>query len=1046
MKLTIKNQENMSNKRNFLEYEAPILTKYIEKNKALAAAQNAKKEVVLPKTQSANLEKKLTEQEILEAFDHDMTMTFFKRNPKEHLLKKNEAASKVPEKQNENSKSGSKTMNDFFIPKLNFHLEAPKQIEPVLGEERTRNIENKIKAIQNCKKQVFKENTNDNVEKVITENEKSKDDKIPSFTFDFGKSIIKNEIKKKTEKPENVKNETTQLENKVEVISIQNNSHQSKKKIAVELTNDDKNQTATELIITGIEKLKIQPNENQTLIQNNDKNESDAKNEEKPKQKKKKPRKKPQKKKTDSQPVVKKIKKKSAPPVKKSNKIEPEGLDSPKKPKKAKKKQTNKEIQDSNGENMNPQEKNEETKNAVDDKKPKKDFKKIHERNENLVKLNLKKQWKDRFRGQQYNYKNHYNANGRPKQPMLFGRSKIIHIKSYKIEQMLSESHLNESDPYLASLSESLKIPVLMPHDHEMKTAVLESMLPVLPSKDPIDFTDEDYLEVLKNNFGFSEFRPGQLEAIKNIINKRSTLSILQTGLGKSLIYAVCSLLLPGLTVVISPLISLMFDQIDKLPKCLPGACINGLLKPENKAKIYELIRNQKLKILYISPETLECSYNLDVGTQINFVCIDEIHCVSEWSHNFRTSYLKLSYLIKDRLKCDLILGLTATATSRTIASITQLFKINQVVKSNIINRSNLMLTTSRDQDKFPSLLSLLRTTKFKKLKSIIIYCTLIRTTENVANYLTQSGVTAIPYHSECHESTRLKIQKQFMSGEIRIVVATLAFGMGIDKKDVDGIIHLNMPKSLENYIQEVGRSGRNGKPAHCHLFLTDEDFYRIRGYVLSESLDEFSLKKLVHRILKKGLQNPEGVSSKRKGVEENEEEGNVIGKVNYILENDLTGAFECNASVLMTILLKIEEFTEGKFEIFPLNKVACNLRFFKCSPKEIEGKYEIIDKAMTISRNVNGTFHLNIIKLSNIMGKVPLELMRELQKLAMKEGLSFEMSSPAFCFRLKEEIGEEEMDNLVEYIIRKTNVIERQMLFKVNIIIYWFYLNICLD
>lgn len=1025
----------MSNKRNFLEYEAPILTKYIEKNKALAAAQNAKKEAVLPKTQSANLDKKLTEQEILEAFDHDMTMTFFKRNPKEHLLKKHDVVSKVPEKQNENSKGGSsKTMNDFFVPKLNFHLEAPKLIEPVLGEERTKNIENKIKAVNNFRKQVFKENTNDNVEKVITENEKSRNDKIPSFSFNFGKAIIKNEIvKEKTENPEKFQMETTHLENKVEVISIQNNSTLNIEKSAAEATKEDKNQTETELIITEIEKMKLQPNENQTLINDNDNNEPETENQEKPAKKEKKPRKKPQKNKKDSQPTVKKIKKKRAAPVKKPNKVEPEVLDSPKKPRKPRKKPQKNEIQDSNAETMDPQEKNEETKNAVDDKKPKKDFKKIHERNENLVKLNLKKKWKDRFRGQQYNYQNHYKANGRPKQPMLFGRSKIIHIKSYKIEQMMSESHLNEADPYLASLSESLKIPVLMPHDNAMKTEALESMMPVLPSKDPLDFTDEDYHEVLKNNFGFSEFRPGQLEAIKNIVQKKSTLSILQTGLGKSLIYAVCSLLLPGLTVVISPLVSLMFDQIEKLPKCLPGACINGLLKPENKAKIYELIRNQKLKILYISPETLECSYILDVGTQINFVCIDEIHCVSEWSHNFRTSYLKLSYLIKDRLKCDLILGLTATATSRTIASITQIFKINQVVKSNIINRSNLMLTTSRDQDKFPSLLSLLRTSKFRKLKSIIIYCTLIRTTENVANYLTQSGVAAIPYHSECHESTRLKIQKQFMAGEIRIVVATLAFGMGIDKKDVDGIIHLNMPKSLENYIQEVGRSGRNGKPAHCHLFLTDEDFYRIRGYVLSESLDEFNLKKLVHRILKKGMRSQEGVSSKRKGVEENEEEGNVIGKVNYILESDLCGAFECNVSVLMTILLKIEEFTEGKFEIFPLNKVACNLRFFKCSPKDLEGKYEIIDKAMTISRNVNGTFHLNIIKLSNIMGKVPLELMRELQKIAWKEGLSFDMSSPAFCFRLKEEIGEEEMDNLVEYIIRKTNVIERQMLFKVN-------------
>jgi len=973
----------MSNKRNFIQYEAPVFSKIIEKNRAFIEAHNIKVETKIVKTQSADLSKKLTEEEILEAFDQDLTATFFKRNHKEKENKKNE----ISDKKNENIKVEGNLLSSLMIHKLNFKLDAQKKIDEV-REEKNEKIENLNKTNKNAKKLVvFRQNF-------------SFSDNLGNFIKEKEQILEKTKINQKTLVTENKESSSKELVNQIENLNI-------------ETKELEKENPSINLEKTG------EPSE-----QSNKENQINPEKEKTPK-KPRKPKKNPQKAKKTQKKPQKNQKKANQEP----NRTEPEELGTfkphkySKKPIESKKPKPENEDEDVKAENEK-------------EKKPKKNLKKIHEKNENLVRLNLKKIYKDRFRGQVYNYKNHYTANGRPKQPQLFGRNKIIHIKSYKIEQLLSNSNPDDIDPYLSSLSESLKIPVIMPYSTALKNEVLEDFLPMIPEKDPIDFTDDDYHEILKKNFGFDEFRPGQLESIKKIVSGKSTLVILHTGLGKSLIYSIASLLMPGLTVVISPLISLMFDQIDKLPKCLPGACINGMLKPENKGKIYELIRNQKLKILYISPETLETSFILDLSTQINFVCIDEIHCVSEWSHNFRTSYLKLSYLIKDRLKTELVLGLTATATSRTISSITKLFKINEVVQSNIINRSNLNLTTSRDQDKFPSLLTLLRTPKFHKLKSIIIYCTLIRTTENVSNYLSQSGVPAIPYHSECHESTRLKIQKQFMSGQVRIVVATLAFGMGIDKRDVDGIIHLNMPKSLENYIQEVGRAGRNGRPAFCHLFLTDEDYYRMRGYILSESLDECILRKLIQRVFQKGMKTQEVCSSKRKGIEENKEDednSNSLGKIAYILETDLCSYLECNASMLMTVLLKIEEFTNGKFEIFPLSKIACNLRFYKTAVSDLLDKYDIIKKALSLARNMNGTYHLNLIKLSNLLEQTPLEIMREIQKIAMKEGISFELNSPAFCFRVKEELEEEkEMENLIEYILRKTNEVERQMLYKV--------------
>lgn len=998
----------MSNRRNFIQYEHSSLSLFLDKQKI----QNQKKTKIPTKNEQNAIKKEenlreikeeinLTSDEILNLFDNDLSSVFYKRLPKTNSFPLNISE----DKKKENNLKANNIKNIIFKP--NLQLDPPKIDE--MKKKNNENIHPKYPIPTNTHKKLPISLKNFEVQY-----SKNKQDGQDDFASKIFEDVIK---KKEIADNEQENNEINQLkETSLENTSLtksktkntkENENNEIYAEIAEQMSNFklEKNNSKEKIMNPIAEPINI------NIIKENIDNPGKCQ--------KKNQNKKAKNQKTNSN---------KKPPTKKTKKLNVKAN-----AKKQKKKTNEKTAKEKKSTNIKKKSKTEAQTNedSLEDQiknlaqKPKKNRKE----NENFVRLNLKKIYKDRFRGQTYNYKNNYTKNGRPK-PKFIHKSNIMSIKSYKIEQMLS-TNSGEADPFLSSLSESLKIPILLSKVAHEGVTEQNDYEYTLPNKNPIEYSDEDYKLILKKAFGFEEFRTGQLEAIKSIIQGKSTLVILQTGIGKSLIYAMCALLMQGLTIVISPLVSLMFDQIEKLPKCLKGACINGLLKPENKAKIYNLIKENKLQILYISPETLETSFLLDMTNKISFVCIDEIHCVSEWSHNFRTSYLKLSYLIRDRLKSDLILGLTATATVKTIVSIEKMFDIKTIISNNAINRSNLILTTSRDQDKFPALLEILRTPRYAALKSIIIYCTLIRTTENIANYLSQSSIKAIPYHSECNETTRLKIQKEFMEGSIRIVVSTLAFGMGIDKKDVDGIIHLNMPKSLENYIQEIGRAGRNGKPAYCHLFLSDEDYYRIRGYVLSESFDEVLLKKLIKKVFKRNING----QSKRKSIEENENEdvGLALDKVTYILEKDLCAFLQCNASMIMTILLKMEEFLQNKFEIFPLSKIVCNLKFYKNSIEELSKKYQIFEKIQEIAKLYNGCYQINLVRLGNLKGEgTPLEIMRELQKIAFNEGISFEMNNPAFCYRVKENIDEEIEEQLIKYILNKSNEVEKQMLFKV--------------
>ena len=384
--------------------------------------------------------------------------------------------------------------------------------------------------------------------------------------------------------------------------------------------------------------------------------------------------------------------------------------------------------------------------------------------------------------------------------------------------------------------------------------------------------------------FGHKGFRNGQEKAIMRVLCGVSTLVTLSTGSGKSLCYQLPAYLYRKkahcITLVISPLVSLMEDQIHGIPGFINAQCLHTNQTPKQREKTMEAIKAGKVEVLLVSPEAV-VSGEKSTGfgsllrqlPPIAFACIDEAHCVSQWSHNFRPSYLMICRVLREKLGVKTVLGLTATATLQTRESIVRHLGIPDGLDgiiSDIPLPDNLILTVSQDDNRDRALIALLRGSRFAPLQSIIIYCTRRDECERIAGFLRtclqdnkkeDEGTSskkrkrvnwnAEAYHAGLPSSRRRTIQNAFMEGDLRIVVATIAFGMGINKSDIRGIIHFNMPKSFESYVQEVGRAGRDGKQAHCHVFLDSKgnDLSELRRHIYSNSIDRHVIRKLLKKV-----------------------------------------------------------------------------------------------------------------------------------------------------------------------------------------------------
>lgn len=339
--------------------------------------------------------------------------------------------------------------------------------------------------------------------------------------------------------------------------------------------------------------------------------------------------------------------------------------------------------------------------------------------------------------------------------------------------------------------------------------------------------------EILKKYFGYDSFRGSQEAIIDRLMSGRDVLGVMPTGAGKSLCYQIPALMLPGITLIISPLISLMKDQVGALVKAgIPAAFINGLLTPAQLEIVFQRAEEGRYKLIYVAPERLIVPRFLKVldHLDVSFVAVDEAHCVSQWGHDFRSAYLSISDFIAKLPKRPLIGAFTATATEEVRDDIEILLGLNDpAVFVSGFDRPNLFFDVRHPRGKFNELLHILNE---RKNDSGIIYCATRKLVEEVCSRLQLMGYETTRYHAGLADSERKKNQDDFLFDRKPIMVATNAFGMGIDKSNVSFVVHYNMPKNIESYYQEAGRAGRDGEPADCILLYEKRDIVINRFFI----------------------------------------------------------------------------------------------------------------------------------------------------------------------------------------------------------------------
>lgn len=359
--------------------------------------------------------------------------------------------------------------------------------------------------------------------------------------------------------------------------------------------------------------------------------------------------------------------------------------------------------------------------------------------------------------------------------------------------------------------------------------------------------------DVLKKYFGYDSFRSGQETVIDAVLDGQDAFGIMPTGAGKSMCYQIPALMLSGITLVISPLISLMKDQVAALNQAgVYAAYLNSSLTQGQYLKALQFAKNGKYKIIYVAPERLLTESFLDfaVHADISFISVDEVHCVSQWGQDFRPSYLKIVDFVQKLKKRPVLGAFTATATAEVRNDVMKILQLKDPkIVTTGFDRENLSFFVKHAKDRKAALFAILRE---HYDESGIIYCITRKLVEEVYGLLADRGIEAAKYHAGMTDEERVRNQDAFTSDRVRIMVATNAFGMGIDKPDVRFVIHYNMPKNMESYYQEAGRAGRDGEKSACYLIYNPQDVHTNRYFIENnrenEELDKVQLEQVLEK------------------------------------------------------------------------------------------------------------------------------------------------------------------------------------------------------
>lgn len=601
--------------------------------------------------------------------------------------------------------------------------------------------------------------------------------------------------------------------------------------------------------------------------------------------------------------------------------------------------------------------------------------------------------------------------------------------------------------------------------------------VPPLYLPGPLGQVAETPAEVFQTleQLGHQAFRPGQEHAIMRILSGLSTLLVLPTGTGKSLCYQLPALLYarrsPCLTLVISPLLSLMDDQVSGLPPGLKAACVHSGMTRKQQDSALQRARAAQVQVLMLSPEAVvgagawgpACLSRLP---PVAFVCVDEAHCLSQWSHNFRPCYLRVCKVLREHLGVRCFLGLTATATRSTALDVAKHLGVpaEAVLRGPVTIPTNLHLSVSTDRDPDQALVTLLQSDRFRTLDSVIVYCNRREDTEHVSALLRTRlpearapgrggrarGAVAEAYHAGLCGRERRRVQQAFMAGRLRAVVATVAFGMGLDRPDVRAVLHLGLPPSLESYVQAIGRAGRDGQPAQCHLFLQPqgEDLRELRRHVHASATDFLAVKKLVRRVFPpcpcaQRLPEQEGPLSERAA--------RCPGHVRALPVQPTVQALDMSEEVIETLLCYLELHPQHWLELLAPTYACCRLRFpggptqlqalaSRCPPL---AAYLAQQPPENTDRG-SGCVELNVVELADSMGWEPALVRKALRQLQWNPeprtgvprdtGVLVEFSELAFHLRSPGDLTAQEKDQICDFLYDRVRAREQEALARLRL------------